>query len=335
MDSDFQNLLELFIELGGIAENICLRQGELGRGIFPENPLNRSRIITPRKLLVDCNDFYMSHDKIYIKQSNQLSPKEKSFVEMNYNYAWSGSGKDCAAAFLQYISTIPESLKNKLLTYGFINKTLLNCGTEESGVFARFICERFVDYEGKRVLASIWDYVNHSSFAPPFKVSSSGIKTPLIEPGPGEILHKYKENSSPMSMWKEYGFSCDCVVAYSIPFSIHTGDRSWTIRCSGRHGLGSKNKTELSRDRNIFSIKSLPIGSLSISLPKENFKLALSSIGLSVDLAARLFHKVRDINIKARHDLINSLEKPGAGTQAQLYKALMHEIELIESSLAD
>jgi len=40
------------------------------------------------------------------------------------------------------------------------------------------------------------------------------------------------------------------------------------------------------------------------------------------------------VNLKARRDLIDSLKETGTGAKAQLYKALIYEIELIENSLA-
>ena len=71
------------------------------------------------------------------------------------------------------------------------------------------------------------------------------------------------------------------------------------------------------------------------ALPRENFKSILSSVGLSADVANRLFPKIREVNLKARRDLIDSLQESGTGAKAQLYKALMNEIELIENSLID
>ena len=93
MERNFQDILERFIELGGTAENICLRKGELGRGIFPFDSLCRSKIVTPKNLLIVSSDICISRDEIYVKGSSQFSPKEKDFIELNYNYAWNGGGK--------------------------------------------------------------------------------------------------------------------------------------------------------------------------------------------------------------------------------------------------
>lgn len=333
MTAGFQDLLGRFTALGGIAENICQREGEYGRGIFPVDSSRRAKIMTPKNLLIDRDDVCISRDEIYVKDSSQFSSKDKNFIELNYNYAWRDGGNVCAAEFLKYVSMMPESVKNQLLGCGFIGKDLLNSCPDESGVLKRFIDERVVSFEGNSVLASIWDLVNHSSFSPPLRITSYGVETPPIEPSLEEILHKYSGKNSPIGMWKKYGFACDCVFAYSIPFNINIGSKALAIRCAGQLGLGPKEKTIYSIDGDILSIKSLPVGCLSISLPKENFKSILFSVGLSADVANRLFPKIREVNLKARRDLIDSLQESGTGAKAQLYKALMYEIELIENSL--
>ena len=101
---NFQDILDRFIELGGTAENICLRKGELGRGIFPLDSLRRSKIFTPKNLLIDRSDVCISRDEIHVKGSSRFSSKEKNFIELYYNYAWNGGGSSCSAEFLKYVS---------------------------------------------------------------------------------------------------------------------------------------------------------------------------------------------------------------------------------------
>lgn len=121
-------------------------------------------------------------------------------------------------------------------------------------------------------------------------------------------------------------------MAYSIPFKINISNQSLNVSCYGRLGLDSKEKKGFSIEGDTLSIKSLPVGCLSIGLPFENFKSILSSAGLSTDVAKRLFPKVRELNLKSRSDLVDNLQEAGLGAKAELYKALMYEIELIGSS---
>ena len=78
MENDFRYLLEQFVELGGTAENICLRKGELGRGIFPLDSLRRAKIFSPKDLFIDRDDVCISRDEIYVKDSGRFSSKQKN-----------------------------------------------------------------------------------------------------------------------------------------------------------------------------------------------------------------------------------------------------------------
>ena len=49
--SDWKELLQKFRALGGIAENICLKDGENGRGIFPKDKDLKAKIFVPEKQL--------------------------------------------------------------------------------------------------------------------------------------------------------------------------------------------------------------------------------------------------------------------------------------------
>ena len=71
---------------------------------------------------------------------------------------------------------------------------------------------------------------------------------------------------------------------------------------------------------------------LSTDLPREYFKSILSSVGLSEGVVSQLFSKICEANLKAREDLVASLDKSTHGANVQLIKALMYEIILIRNS---
>ncbi len=66
-------LLSQFQSLGGIAENVCQKDGEFGRGIFPVNPNLKSRIYIPSKLFINKDDIYLEDNKVRIQDEKQYS----------------------------------------------------------------------------------------------------------------------------------------------------------------------------------------------------------------------------------------------------------------------
>ena len=336
MNAGLRNLLDKFTALGGIADNVCQRVGEYGRGVFPIDSSRMVKIMTPRNLLVNADNLCLDGNHVVIKDSRGYTAEEIAFLELYWNdYSWGNGGNSDSASFLKFIVSLEEPFKKQLLTSGFVDANLLSYREDNDCLLKRFVGERSVEFEDQSVLAPIWEFVNHSSFAAPLRITSYGVETPPMEPRSEEIFFKYGGKNSPISMWKKYGFACECVVAYSIPFNISIGNQSLSIRCAGRLGLDPKEKTSFSIDGDVLSIKSLPVGCFSNALPRENFKSTLSSVGLSADVANRLFPKIREVNIKARRDLIDALQESGSGAKSQLYKALMYETELIENSLID
>ena len=332
-DNEWFDLLTRFAELGGVAQNVCQREGEFGRGIFPIDYTTRARIMTPKNLLLDHDKLILHDNEIVVADNVSCSAAEKKFIELNYNYAWGNEGNRDSVSFSRFISSLSCSLKDDLLKNNFIDQDMLQECESDEAILSRFIDERAVDFNGKKVLAPVWDFVNHGSFSLPLRVTQHGVETPPQVKANAELLFKYSGGNSPMSMWKKYGFACNCIVAYSIPFQINLSDRSLYVNCLGQLGTAPNQKINFTTSENSISIVSLPVGCFSSGLPLASFRSILSNIGISAEAAKTLFIKVLDANIKVRTDIINSLKNPCLGAEAQLSRALKYEINLIEGSL--
>jgi len=80
MDDNWDFLLSEFRRLGGIADNVCQKEGEYGRGIFPVNPSLRARIFTPSKLMVKKDDIYLEDNKLRLKKIRNIIRKLEIFL---------------------------------------------------------------------------------------------------------------------------------------------------------------------------------------------------------------------------------------------------------------
>ena len=117
MDADFRNLLERFTDLGGIAENICQRVGEHGRGVFPIDSSRRAKIMTPKNLLVNVNDLCLDGEKVVIKHGKDFTAEELAFLEIFWNdFSWGNGGNNDSASFLKFIVSLREPIKRQLLS---------------------------------------------------------------------------------------------------------------------------------------------------------------------------------------------------------------------------
>ena len=80
MDGNWDFLLSEFRRLGGIADNVCQKEGEYGRGIFSVNPSLKARIFTPSKLLVKKDDIYLEDNKLRIKKDKEYNQEIRNFL---------------------------------------------------------------------------------------------------------------------------------------------------------------------------------------------------------------------------------------------------------------
>ena len=79
MDDKWDLLITEFRRFGGIADNICIKEGEYGRGVFPANPSLRARIFTPSKLFIKQDDIYLEDDHLRIKKDKVYDQEIKNF----------------------------------------------------------------------------------------------------------------------------------------------------------------------------------------------------------------------------------------------------------------
>ena len=80
MNDKWNFLLSEFRRLGGIADNVCQREGKYGRGIFPVNTSLPSRILTPPQLLYKKDDIYLEDNQLRIKKNKKYSKEVIDFL---------------------------------------------------------------------------------------------------------------------------------------------------------------------------------------------------------------------------------------------------------------
>src|ERR1051326_8615599 len=85
----WDQMLDEFRSLGGIAENICLKEGRYGRGLFPVDPSKPYKINIPPSLLVDVKHVRFVDNVFRVAPEAHTGAREKAFLE-NYqrDFAW-------------------------------------------------------------------------------------------------------------------------------------------------------------------------------------------------------------------------------------------------------
>lgn len=332
--SDWRQLHHHFIKLGGDIQNLEARIGSRGRGLFPLDPVLPSGIFCPKQLFLYTKHIQF-HDSgwLSIDNSANLSSGVASFLTYYYNsWSWLGGGRAEALTFLEGLSLLPIQYRAKLIELRLLPSNLLMPSIDELSLFKRFIYTRTASYDSSQILAPVWDLVNHSSFAQPFRNTLAGICTP---PRGEEIehLHRYSDFKSPLGMWAHYGFSCNTPAAYSCPVIITSAHTPITLHCHGEHYSKPTNNTpNVTTDGNIVSIRTLNVGSISANLPLTQLRLLLQPFGIHDEALCDFHRQLSNFNIAIRKDLLDTTNNISSPCIHALQRGLSLEMRLIVNS---
>ena len=333
-NEEWEYIVRSFRQLGGIAENIELREGQFGRGVFTKNPEQKPTIMTPKNVLIKRKNVELDKGKIAIKHDLNTSNTAKEFAEYYYNQlSWGNGGNADSQSFLKQITSLSTPVKNALAKHRFIDKRLLNYKDNMETLLERFIDERAFQFKGESVLVPMLELVNHSNYHPPFRVTQNGLITPPGNPECSELLHKYSGKNSPMSLWRSYGFTSKSIVAYSIPFEITINQASISFRCFGQQEAATDETNFRQVNPQLVSIDSFPVGCQSPTLPLVHLISTLSHSRINLDTAKSLMRFIQTLNINIREQILNDLQTQKELKVIELSKALNYEIELIQASL--
>ena len=206
MPENWDRLLSEFRRLGGIADNVCQKEGEYGRGIFSVNPSLKARIFTPSKLLVKKDDIYLEDNKLRIKKDKEYNQEIRNFFNFYQdNFSWGSGGKETTELFEKGLSLFNSTLKKLIKQYALVDLDARHRGDWEEVVKKQFLNARGVKFGNSIVIAPIWELVNHKVRSLPFKINEEGISTPNYLASNLEIRQSYS-NLSPLRRFFDYGF---------------------------------------------------------------------------------------------------------------------------------
>ena len=96
-DGAWNEMLDEFRALGGVAENIRLDHGALGRGLFPIDPAKPIEISIPDNLLVSSAHVVIENETFRISPASPIGARGRAFMEQyERDFSW-GTGRVVAS----------------------------------------------------------------------------------------------------------------------------------------------------------------------------------------------------------------------------------------------
>jgi hypothetical protein len=158
---DWDTLLAEFRALGGIAENVTLRQGSRGRGVFAVDPAKPVRLFAPLNLLVRCEDTEVRNGSLVVKASSSLGARERTFFDCyQQNFSWGAGVFDDLWQTQLAWNQLPQNIRDSLLAMWPMKVEDLSEPSEDL-CHKRYLNTRMIKYREIPVFMPVVELVNH------------------------------------------------------------------------------------------------------------------------------------------------------------------------------
>jgi hypothetical protein len=322
MSTPWDVILDEFRALGGKADNIALREGALGRGIFPVDRTKPVLLHVPGNLLIPVSDVELVNDRLRIKDSAEIGAPERAFFE-NYQdtLSWGGGGREDAIAFVEALDRLPAQVRTALSTQ-FGLKAMIEGGSGRA--LQWFLGSRMITRGTNDYLMPMMELVNHTpSSARHYDI---GVGISVEGTFSDEVLALYNVVDS-WGIFRAFGFASPEEMAFSLPM----GDKI-------RHGLVIENNINFDTKRGSFQIPDfrldgdvlvlscMMIGNAKFPrLSRGIFNAVMKEIGRPN--SDEVFDGVLHYNRAKFHSLLSLLEPHEGGLIPTLRKAVRHQLE--------
>lgn len=214
MASLWDDMLDEFRALGGTAENVCLKEGRFGRGLFPCDASERVNLRVPDSLLIETKFITFEGDDFRLLPEAPVGARERAFLEAyQRDFSW-GAGRGPTQDFLNMIASAPAELRQLLSNPFGADPWLVKPSIE--AVRERFFSTRYITYKGMGVIMPIVELANHGHTTN-YKREDGIAITGTFD---GEILARYS-HSDALEIFSNWGFvSPDQPLALSLSFGI-------------------------------------------------------------------------------------------------------------------
>ncbi|MBV9991270.1 MAG: hypothetical protein JOZ72_08240 [Alphaproteobacteria bacterium] len=213
MALSWDEMLSELRALGGTAENLCLRQGPYGRGLFAIDPAKPVRLRVPDNLLLDLRHLGFVDGEFRVAPDAPVGERERRFHEAyQRDFSW-GTGHAEAEELLKLIHAAPPGLRALLDTP--FNAYLWLVEPTPHAVQQRYLGTRVIRYKDRWTVMPVVELANHGHTTP-YEVGDGVGLSGVFE---DEILAEYQV-CDPWNMFAKWGFAGAEPVAMSLAMGI-------------------------------------------------------------------------------------------------------------------
>jgi hypothetical protein len=323
MTVNANELLRQFRALGGVAENVCIRQGPHGYGVFAVIPNRPVRLMVPSQLLISPQSLsFTPAGNLEVKNASGLTADIAAFhAQYQRSFGWGAGGLEHVKQYRKQLCALPDALKNFLLILGCPND-LSQLPTPEQA-FKEHCISRQIGVFGTSRLMPVLELTNYASNGAPYVVMPDGVS--LSGTFENEVLARYRHSMDAFHFFFNYRFATpgrstlSCEVTVDVPqfkpLRITRVDGLFDVKNGARWPQMSTRKDEI-------HLSFVELVNLDApTLPRQAFMELLSEQGLAISRADQLFDGLLDHNRQVFQDFLRAC-KNAEGQVVESLKAV-------------
>lgn len=328
---DWEALATEFRSLGGIAENVKLDNGPIGRGIFVVDPSKPARLHASENLLFPLHSLELHQERLRVKPG-ALGERESAFFDAYQDhFGWSAGGYAYEKEMQTQWHALPSDVIHYIAMMGVLQKDEPRFAAPSIEVcMLNYLNARHFDYNGKLHLVPMIDLINHGPSASGY-VYSNGIG--VAGHGKDEVRVCYNICDA-WGLAMTYGFAGRTQYAYSVGITVGLHDahqlsvfRSPTA-IDVRNGIAYP---ETAVSGNTVDVMNLMLGSrLQPAMPRTAFRATVQP-WLATAQADETFDSIQHYNRTKFIELLRIL-RPYHGTLIDMLEnAALNQLETLSA----
>lgn len=326
----WEDMITEFRALGGVADNVELRDGIYGLGLFPIDAARPVDLHIPDTMVIPTEHVHSQGDDLVVSAESGKDPRVRAFfTRYQRHFSWGVQARADVEAFRRQYADLPDELLQALAGIGIEISRPLGSKWEPLELFKM---TRAISYRGNSIFMPVTDLANHTRDARGFDLAD-GVR--IAGTFPGEVFVHYGPADS-LGRYFSQQFVSDEVAVFSLAINIPVGAGGKTLIIGRRFGekqtADQRTLLPVVREEgdNILLTHVMLGNDRFPRLPRTLFRRALPA--LPVELADELFQRIVSTNMLSYLQLLDTLDRFDAEPARQLRQVTRLQLKGIARS---